>query len=72
MHNGSGLAIAHGIESQLWQEDADGKWRPSATPIRPIDELIRSRSSPAVKAALRSLIEAPAATAAGRWGKAKA
>jgi len=54
------LAIARGIESQLRQENADGNWWPRATPTRPINELIRSRSSPAGKAALRSLIKAPA------------
>ncbi len=41
-------------------------------PLPLIDELIRSRSSPAAKAALRSLIETPAATAPGRRGKTKA
>lgn len=54
------LAIAHGIEDVFWVEGAGGKWKARTTPVRSVDELVRERSSPAVKAALKSLLEAPA------------
>jgi hypothetical protein len=53
------LAIAHGLEEVFWTEGSDGKWQPRATPLQPVEALVRERSSPAVKAALASLIEAP-------------
>lgn len=57
------LAIAHGLEDVFWFEDEDGKWKPLDKPTRPITEIINERTSPAVKAALKSLIEAPDTTA---------
>jgi hypothetical protein len=62
------LAIAHGLEDAFWVEGSDGKWTERRTPIRSIDELVRERTSPAVKAALKSLLEAPTATGNGRGG----
>lgn len=56
------LAIAHGVEDEFWLEGVDGKWRARTTPVRPIDELVRERSSPAVKAALKGLLDAPTAS----------
>jgi hypothetical protein len=53
------LAIAHGLEETFWEEDEDGKWQPRLFPLWPIKDLVRERSSPAVKAALRSLVDAP-------------
>jgi hypothetical protein len=53
------LAIAHGLEDVFWAEDAEGKWKPKSTPSRTVDELIRERSSPAVKSALKILLESP-------------
>ena len=53
------VAMAHGLEETFWEEDEDGKWQPRQFPLRPVEELVRERSSPAVKAALRSLLEAP-------------
>jgi hypothetical protein len=53
------LAIAHDLEDLFWFEDEKGKWQPYQTPVRSIDELVRERTSPAVKAALKSLLEAP-------------
>lgn len=53
------LAIAHGLEEVFWVEDANGKWKPRATPLSPIAELVQERTSPAVKAALQSLLDAP-------------
>jgi hypothetical protein len=59
------LAIAHGFEPVFWVEGSDGKWTERDTPTRSIDELVRERTSPAVKSALKSLIEAPSATGSG-------
>ena len=55
------LAIAHGLEEVFWVEGTDGKWTARKTPTRSVDELVRERTSPAVKSALKSLLEAPAA-----------
>jgi hypothetical protein len=60
------LAIAHGMEDTFWIEGASGRWNTRTTPAKPIDELVRERSSPAVKAALKSLLEAPATSASIR------
>jgi hypothetical protein len=61
------IAIAHGLEDVFWIEGTDGKWTARKTPTRSIDELVRERTSPAVKSALKSLLEAPAA--AGKSGR---
>lgn len=53
------LAIAHGLEEVLWVKGSDGKWTARATPVKPLDEIVSERASPAVKAALKSLLEAP-------------
>jgi hypothetical protein len=53
------LAIAHGLEDIFWSEDADSKWKPRPTPTRPLNDLIKERTSSAVKAALDSLLSAP-------------
>jgi len=60
------LAIAHGLESDFWVEGSDGKWKPRTTPVNAVEELVRERSSPAVKAALKSLLDAPAASGNAR------
>jgi hypothetical protein len=52
------LAIAHGLENVFWVERPDGKWIPRKTPTQPVGELIDSRTWPAVKAALASLLQA--------------
>jgi hypothetical protein len=52
------LAIAHGLEDVFWVEGTDGKWTARKTPTRSIEELVRERTSPAVKSALKSLLEA--------------
>ncbi len=54
------LAIAHGLEDVFWVEGKDGKWSARPAPTRPVEELVRERTSPAVKAALESLLNAPA------------
>jgi len=53
------LAIAHGLEDIFWSEGTDGKWKPRPSPTRPVKGLIKERTSPAVKAALASLVAAP-------------
>lgn len=63
------LAIAHGLEKVFWVEGADGKWTARKTPTRSVEELVRERTSPAVKSALKSLLEAPAATGNGGRGR---
>jgi hypothetical protein len=64
------LAIAHGLEEVFWAEGADGKWSPRKTPTRSVEELVREQTSPSVKAALKSLLEAPAAPGSGGRGRA--
>lgn len=60
------LAMAHGVEDVFWVEGADGKWKARATPVKSVEELVRERSSPAVKAALKSLLDAPTGSGNGR------
>ncbi|HEX7976991.1 MAG TPA: hypothetical protein VF461_00205 [Gemmatimonadaceae bacterium] len=62
-------AIAHGLEDVFWVEGADGKRIARETPARPIQDLVRERTSPAVNAALRSLLEAPPVTGQGGRGR---
>jgi hypothetical protein len=67
------LAIAHGLEDVFWFEDEDGKWQPHEKPQRSIADLVRERTSTAVKAALKSLLDAPEpVSGAKRSRKAKA
>lgn len=54
------LAIAHALEDVFWMEADDGKWKPRPTATHRVDELVRERSSIAVKSALKSLLETPA------------
>ena len=42
------------------------KWTERKTPTRSIDELVRERTSPAVKSALKSLLGVPSAVGAAR------
>ena len=65
------LAIAHGLEDVFWVEGDDGKWKQRVAPTRDVDELVRERTSIAVKAALKSLLEVPAASAAGSRGRGR-
>jgi hypothetical protein len=65
------LAIAHGLEDILWVEKADDRWMPRPTPTRPLDELVRERTSVAVKAALKSLLEAPVSKGNGGRGRGR-
>ena len=53
------LAIAHGLEDVFWVEATEGKWKARPAPTRSVDDLVRDRTSSAVKASLKSLVEAP-------------
>jgi hypothetical protein len=63
------LAIAHGLEDVFWVKGSNGKWKARKTPTRGVDELVRERSSAAVKSALKTLLEAPAVTGNGGRGR---
>jgi hypothetical protein len=64
------LAIAHGLEEVFWIAGSDGKWAARKTPSKPIAELVRERTSPAVQDALKQLLNAPTAGAGGVKKKA--
>lgn len=66
------LAIAHGVEDIFWFENEDKKWKPQKKPTRSVDEIVKERTSPAVKEALRSLMEAPDATGTSKRGRKRA
>ncbi len=57
------LAIAHGLEEVFWREDQDGRWQPKTVSDEEVEALVAERTSPAVKASLRSLLDAPAPVA---------
>lgn len=63
------LAIAHELKNVFWVEGSDGKWTARKTPTRKIDEIVGERTSPAVKSALKSLLEAPAVVGTSRKTK---
>lgn len=65
------LAIAHGLEDAFWIEGEDGKWKPRPQPTQPVEELVREHTSPAVKTALQSLLEAPVSPAGNGRGRAR-
>lgn len=67
------LAIAHGLEDVFWVEGTDRKWAARKTPNKSVDELVKDRTSPAVKSALKSLLDAPAASGrnSGRKGSGR-
>jgi hypothetical protein len=64
------LAIAHGLEDVFWAENTAGKWQTRPAPAQPVAELVAERMSPAVKAALASLLDAPVAERGGRGARA--
>jgi len=72
------LAIAHGLESVFWRQESgkkeqEGKWVPIPDARDLIPDLVRDRTSPAVKSALTSLLDVPnAATNAKKKGRARA
>ena len=54
------LAIVHKLEDAFWIESPEGKWKSRQTPAHPLDELIRGRTTIAVKAALEGLFDTSA------------
>jgi len=58
------LAIAHGVEDVFWEQDDRDRFQPKEAPqggwAPVIKKLVDERTSPAVKAALESLLTAPA------------
>jgi hypothetical protein len=62
------LAIAHGLEDEFWEE-ADGKWRKRQVPSARVNELVKERTSPAVKTALVDLLESPATGSVSSRGR---
>lgn len=68
------LAIAHGLDNVFWEQDAKGKGVAKSEPDEGwdavIERLVAERTKPAVKAALQSLLEAPAPGGNGRGRKA--
>jgi len=63
------LAIAHGLEDVFWLAGSDGKWTARGTPTKSIEELVRERTSPAVKSATKNLLEAHAVSGASKKSK---
>lgn len=59
------LAIAHGLEEVFWAEGDNGKWQPRSAPVHLLEEIVRERTSAAVRAALQDL-DAPAINHVGR------
>jgi hypothetical protein len=53
------LAIAHDLEDIFWEEDDRGKWHPRTVEPITVENLIQEHTSPAVKDALKRLLEAP-------------
>ncbi|MEH6589153.1 MAG: BREX-1 system adenine-specific DNA-methyltransferase PglX [Halioglobus sp.] len=54
------LAIAHDLENEFWFEDNKGKWQKLQVSSDRTEELVAERTSTAVKAALKDLLDAPA------------
>ena len=65
------LAIAHGLEDVFWVENSEGKWVARENPTRSLEDLVSERTSPAVKAALESLLQAPVAQNGGRRSRGR-
>lgn len=65
------LAIAHGLEDVFWEEGEDGRWRARREPTLAVEEMIRERTSAAVKEAVESLEEAPISTRPRRGGRGR-
>ena len=64
------LAIAHGSEDVFWFEDDEGKWQPRDVDDAEVERLVRERTSPAVKDALKQVAAAPPPPKATRRRKA--
>ena len=60
------LAIAHGLENDLWEADKNDKWQPRKVTAQELASLITERSSRTVKDARDRLLAAPVASSGGR------
>ncbi|MCF8143719.1 MAG: hypothetical protein K9N21_07355 [Deltaproteobacteria bacterium] len=60
------LAIAHGLDDALWEEDEKGKWHAKEISKETLNVLIQERTSATVKAALEELLNASVANGSGR------
>ena len=67
--NDRSLAIAHGLEGVFWVEVTEGKWKARPAPTRSVEELVRERTSAAVKASLKSLAEASVGGGGAKRGR---
>jgi hypothetical protein len=63
------LAIVHNLDSFFWEEN-DGAWRPIKRKKEEVDAVIATRTSAAVKAALKDLLDATAPVPGNRKRKA--
>ena len=67
------LAIAHGLENEFWQKDARDRYQPKPAPECGwevvVKKLVAERQSPAVKASVESLMEAPVSQSGGKGGR---
>ena len=52
------LAIAHDLQEVFWQRDSDGRWQPRKVDRAEVDELVKRRTSTAVRDALKGLLDA--------------
>lgn len=59
------LAIAHGLDEALWEEDEKAKWHAKEISKETLNALIQERTSATVKAALEELLNASVANGAG-------
>ncbi|KQT48990.1 hypothetical protein ASG43_09165 [Aureimonas sp. Leaf454] len=60
------IAIAHDLEDVFWFKSEAGKWAKRDVPSHAVSDIVRERSSDAVKEALKALLEAPEPTAGSR------
>lgn len=64
------LAVAHGLDEMFWEQDDRERFQPKDEPEggwEPVvDRLVKERTSPAVKAALQSLLDAPVPSSSSR------
>jgi hypothetical protein len=63
------IAIAHGLDEFLWEEDAEGKAKPKKVTKAEIQKLIADRTSPAVKESLQNLVDAPVAAGTNKHSR---
>ena len=65
------LARKHGLEPYFWCEDPEGTWRRLMAPDEEQQLELGRREAPAVKAALKSLLDAPAPAGKAKGGRGR-